>query len=198
MIHQLSMEILEKLQIKKQVTEREYLYVAYFVESWLLDLSKTLLVYGVAFFVGCVSETFFMHLAYVIVRRSAGGWHAATSIHCSLFSISCFVGIPFLIKMFQLSLIKGFYFPVSLVIFVITFLYAPADTEKNPLLDVADRKKKRVASVVKVCVLLLITSQLPATIQLLTFAGLLVECLMIAPFIYNLTKEGYRNYERYE
>ena len=88
---------------------------------------------------------------------------------------------------------------IALTAIICTYRYAPADTEKNPLVSVSERKHRRIKAL---CFVILFTTvafiQSNQQIRLLILTGLFIESMVRTPFIYKLTKRSYKNYEYYQ
>lgn len=88
---------------------------------------------------------------------------------------------------------------LSLVILCCVLLYAPADTEKNPLVSVSERKRKRIFSFLSALLAIFIAVFFVNNeIGTLMITGLFVEIIMIHPLFYKLNKRSYKNYENYQ
>lgn len=199
MTHTFTLFILEKLRAQNFMTEEEFENVQYSLEILLINILKSIQVYFISFLFGLLFETFIMNLAYVLLRWHANGWHAKSSIACSLFGIATFVGIPFVLQETSFTLSTPWMLILSVIILLCVFLYAPADTEKNPLVSVSERKRKKLFALISafsiICVSLFLVG---AQVGTLLIIGLLVEILMIHPLFYKLNKRSYKNYENYQ
>lgn len=191
--------IFQKELFGKFRSEEESEKAHYSLQILLINLEKLLIVYFFSFLLSVMINTFIMHLTYFLLRKFAGGWHAKKSINCTLFSSLCFVFIPWLAKKYN------FLFSMTamcVLIFVVSFTvirYAPADTEKNPLVSISERKKRRKSSIlVTIFVLLASIFVKSETLKFNILSGLLLESVTIHPAFYKLTKRSYRNYEEYE
>jgi accessory gene regulator B len=198
MTHSLTLYCLKKLQMKKHMSEDDYDNVCYFLEVFLINLFKSVQIYGLALLLGILLETFVMNCAYVLLRIQAGGWHAKSSVNCSLFGIVNFIGVPLLLQGTQYTIHSWHSIILSLIIFVGVWHYAPSDTEKNPLVSVSERKKKKKQAVFITLLIItgsfLLKNELLRTLLLL---GLVIEVLMISPLFYKLMNRRYKNYEQY-
>lgn len=170
--------------------------IMYGIEGIYLTISKTVIIFFIAFLLGVAKELFLLLLAFNFIRLFAFGMHADKSYICLLFSTSLFIFGTFLCKYIYLSnlLIYVLYF-VALIIII---LYSPADTVKRPLINKKKRKRFKIISIVSVLIYFVIT--LIVTNKLLInclIIGLLIECILILPITYKLFKMPYRNYKKY-
>ncbi|MCL1950903.1 MAG: accessory gene regulator B family protein [Turicibacter sp.] len=122
----------EKIATHKELDRKAFLKIKLGIEVFLINLTKMTIIYGVAFGLGILRETFILNLAYFLLRRHSYGLHAKASLNCTIVSLLVFVGLPYFLRSFEadyLMTVIGF-----IPVFVGLYLYAPADTEKNPLL----------------------------------------------------------------
>ena len=135
---------------------------------------------------------------YSLIRLTGFGVHAKKSWHCWVTSLITFVLIPLLIKYVTLN--KEFII-ISYTIFTLLLLeYAPADTEKRPLIN----KKRRI--IYKVLTILLVISYLiysliqkdNITIINTLYFSILLETLLVLPCTYKLFGVKYNNYKNYK
>ena len=198
MTNRLTDYILKKIHAHDHMSQDEYENVHYFLEVFFINVSKLSQIYLFAYFFGTLFETFVMNCAYILLRSHANGWHAKSSFNCSLLGISCFVGIPLLLQKTMLSFNGWIAVILSILLFIGVGLYAPADTEKNPLVGVNERKRKRSKALLITLILILLSYLIQnQSLQALILSGLFIEMIMIHPLFYKLTKRSYKNYEKY-
>lgn len=189
---------LEKIHAHDHMSQDDYENVHYFLEVFFINLFKLFQVYLCAYLFDTLFETFVMNCAYVLLRSHANGWHARSSFNCSLLGISCFVGIPLLLQKTMLPFNGWIVVILSILLLIEVGLYAPADTEKNPLVSVSERKRKRRNALFMTLILVLLSYVIQnQSLQTLILSGLFIEILMIHPLFYKLTKRSYKNYEKY-
>lgn len=187
------------LDSKNYLNEEEYEKALYMTEVFLINIGKMSIILGAALVMKILPQTFAMLFAYNFVRQYAFGWHALSSINCTLISLVFFVLIPYLLKAFLVKISFVVSMCVLGTIFYLNYQYAPADTEKNPLVNKQERAEMR-KSVLKRTTLLSIIILLPLFFSFKSFLllGMATQSLMVTPLIYKLTKRSYRNYENYE
>lgn len=171
--------------------------IMYGVEGIYLTITKTIIIFAVAFLLGIAKELFFLLLSFNFVRLFAFGMHADKSWICLLFSSSLFIGGTFICKYIFLNNILIYI--LYLLMLIIIILYSPADTIKRPLINKKKRKKFKILSIMITLIYLLIT--IFTTNKLLInslLVGLLIECILILPITYNLFNMPYRNYKKYD
>ena len=188
-----------RIAIKKQYpnySEDKIDEVMYGIEGIYLTITKTIVIFILAFILGVAKELLFLLITFNFIRMFAFGMHANKSWICLVFSSILFLGGAFLSKYIVLD--KVVLYLLYLIAFILVATYAPADTVKRPLIKKKKRIRFKILSVIVVIgyfiVTLLITSNL--IINVLIF-GLIIECLLISPLTYKAFKMPYRNYKNY-
>ncbi|WP_261772834.1 accessory gene regulator B family protein [Bacillus tropicus] len=175
----------------------EYLKMKLGIETILINFSKAIFVYGMAILCGVLFQTFILHSAYFAVRRVSFGLHAKSSAHCTIISVILLVGMSLIAPYIVLSnySILG----LSLIFILCLYRYAPADTEKNPLIGLDRRRKLRKESIVTCLFIIFIALIVPnQMIKSLLVLGIALQIMFILPITYKLLKRGRNNYEKYE
>ena len=117
------------LKIKKIKYGLEGIY------SLVLKLSTVIII---AFLIGIIKETLLFILFFAGLRSFGFGLHAKSNLACWLTTILFYNIIPLLIA--HIAIPKYISYIVIAISFIIFSLYAPADTEKRPLI----RKNVRI------------------------------------------------------
>lgn len=185
------------LKEKLSLEELEFLKIKLGLEVILINLTKGLVVYGLAITLNVFSLTLILHGSYLLIRNKSYGLHANSSAMCTFMSVLLFVFIPLMIK----NIILGpvFVSITFLVAFWCLSKYAPADTEKQPLIGAHNREKLRLQALRR-CSSLYVIAFLFATNRIgtmITF-GVGIQIIFILPITYKLLKRSYCNYEKYE
>lgn len=172
--------------------------IKYGIESLYLTITKTIIIFIISFILNITKELMLLFVFYSLIRLTGFGVHAKKSWHCWVTSLITFVLIPLLIKYVTLN--KEFLI-ISYTIFTLLLLeYAPADTEKRPLIN----KKKRI--IYKVLTILLVISYFiysliqkdNITIINTLYFSILLETLLVLPCTYKLFGVKYNNYKNYK
>lgn len=172
--------------------------IKYGIESLYLTITKTIIIFIISFILNITKELMLLFVFYSLIRLTGFGVHAKKSWHCWVTSLITFVLIPLLIKYVTLN--KEFLI-ISYTIFTLLLLeYAPADTEKRPLIN----KKRRI--IYKVLTILLVISYLiysliqkdNITIINTLYFSILLETLLVLPCTYKLFGVKYNNYKNYK
>ncbi len=178
-------------------SDEKILEIRYGLESIYLSLFKTIIIIIMSFFIHTTKELCIFFITYGILRLIAFGLHTKKSLHCWISSIITFGIIPLLIK--NLKLNNNLLIPCSLLILILIIIYAPADTEKRPLIN----KKKRIiykvlSTIVSIIYIFIIYYSKNYYIKNIFFFSLLLQCLLILPITYKLFGLSYNNYKRYK
>ena len=180
---------------QNNLNEEEKEKLAYGLEGLYLTITKLVVIFLIALFLGFLKEFIITLIFFNIIRFPGFGFHASKSIVCLISSTLLILGLPYLFTNIEVGLtIKIFLCIVSVITFIIC---APADTWKRPLTN----KRKRIIRKVCACSLAIIYSVLIIVfngneISNLLMAALLIETILISPIMYLIFKEPYRNYKK--
>lgn len=180
---------------QENLNEEEKEKLAYGLEGLYLTITKLVVIFLIALFLGFLKEFIITLIFFNIIRFPGFGFHASKSIVCLISSTLLILGLPYLFTNIEVGLtIKIFLCIVSVITFIIC---APADTWKRPLTN----KRKRIIRKVCACSLAIIYSVLIIVfngneISNLLMAALLIETILISPIMYLIFKEPYRNYKK--
>lgn len=167
------------------------------MEVLLINLSKALVLFLVGAQLNLLKETIFMTLIFGSVRKSAFGLHAKSSIVCTIVTLLMFVGGSYIGHYLNLN---NYEIALIFTLFnILLYKYAPADTEKHPLISEKLRKKLRKETVSTGILLMIITVIIPSQlIKSLIVLSVGFEVINILPITYKIFNRRYRNYEQYE
>lgn len=176
--------------------EIKFAEIKYGLESLYLFITKTIVILLLAYLLGLFKELILVLLFYSLLRATGFGVHAIKSWHCWVSSIIIFIGVPTLIKLFVIptSLMIG----ISIFCTLIIFKYAPADTEKRPIISKKRRKIYKIictsTSILYVLGIIFIPSTYLASILMYS---IVLETFMILPYTYKMFGVKYDNYKTY-
>jgi accessory gene regulator B len=170
--------------------------IGYGLEALYLTISKLFLVILITIFLGIIREFLLFFIFYNFIRLFAFGLHASKSSICWLVSLTFFILIPytanFIIIPFEIKIL------ISLFCFVSLTLYAPADTQKRPLIN---NKKRSTFKLLSLSLGLIYTSIsfFSSNVLLVNvlLMALLFESLLILPISYKFFNMPYNNYKTY-
>lgn len=171
--------------------------IAYGLETIYLTVTKLIVIFGLAFILNIFKEVVFLLICFNLIRSSAYGLHASKSIYCLISSIILFIGGVYISNYMATTSI---YIKIVLCIISIILLmkYAPADTEKRPLVNKKKRKKLKIVTSIKgVIYLILIVIFKDNFISGYLLCGLIEAVVMIHPLVYKIFNLPYNNYQNY-
>ena len=170
--------------------------IEYGLEGLYLTFSKVILIVILSIILGKLKNVLILLLFYNIIRFSAFGLHAKKSSHCLFMSLSLFIGGVYICEYITIPLIVKSI--ISIICILLISKYAPADTEKRPLINKKKRKKYKVLSVISAgifTVLMIVLDEM--TISNYLLIGMFEATLMILPISYKILDLPYDNYKRY-
>lgn len=177
------------------LTEDDIEIALYGMEVIYSLLTKTLLFFIISIAFGWQYEFLTVSLLLATVRASSFGFHAEKEINCYILSFITIFGTIYIAKNFMFNIV--FTVIVCLISILANLLYAPADTEKRPLLNA------RIRTILKICST--ITASFFSLIAIINvgFMSQAIVCILsinalnISPILYKIFKRRYRNYEYY-
>lgn len=170
--------------------------VMYGIEGIYLTITKTIIIFTLAFILGIFKELIVLLLAFNFIRLFAFGMHASNSIICLIFSSTIFIVGTYLCK--YVIIPKYILYSLYLIALTIIFIYSPADTVKRPLIKKKKRIKFKLLSIIVTIIFFIISLFIKSNLVIngLIF-GLLIECILILPITYKAFKMPYKNYLNY-
>lgn len=164
------------------------------------ELPKTFITLAIAYLLGVFKYTLLMVLMLMPYRAFSGGFHLKTHIGCVVSTTLYYCGIAKISNYFILYNLMKIIFILCVWIFgmIMISLYAPADTENQPILRKKERKQKKILSYIALTVGLIVATFINnSTISNILILGNLAQSIMITPIAYKLTKNKY-GYEVYK
>lgn len=181
----------------KEYDEDKIAEIKYGLEGLYIMVTKTIIIFGIAIILNIWKELLLLLLFFNLLRMPGFGLHAKSSGKCLISSTTIFIGLALLSKYisipFLIRLIVAIFCTVNFC------LYAPADTEKRPLIN----KKKRCIYKVIIVIIALIYTILQFIIKdslilnILVFS-MAIECVLINPLSYRFLGLRYDNYKYYQ
>lgn len=170
--------------------------IEYGLEGLYLTFTKIIVITCLALVLGIFKQTLLLIIFYNIIRFSAFGLHAKKSSHCLVISLSLFIGGVYICDYIYIPLIiKSI---ISIICILLMAKYAPADTEKRPLINKKKRTRYKTLSVLSstiFAILIVIFSEYSISSYLLF--GMFGATLMVLPISYKILDLPYDNYKRY-
>ena len=170
--------------------------IKYGLETLYLQITKLVVIFAIAIILGYIGTLLKLMAFYTIMRFFAFGVHAKKSLDCWIGSLIIFTLIPYLCETIiipiKLKVIICFFCILLLVI------YAPADTEKRPLIHKNKRIIYKVISTITsiVYVILIIKINNEILNNCILF-GLCLSVFTILPITYKIFGVRYNNYKYY-
>lgn len=185
LIERTSIFLVGKLNIDVETEKIKYLKCKLALEIILINFSKLSIIYLLSFTLEIPKAVLIFHLAFLYIRKYAYGAHSNSSLKCTIISLILFVGIPFYLVNFVL-LPKRLLFIVLMINSILIFKFAPADTKKNPIIDLKKKRELRKKAMIanSVIILLLLFNVIPLGILNLFIFGSFFSCLTTSPHLY--------------
>lgn len=169
--------------------------IRYGLEGIYLTITKTIFIFTICYLLNIFKEMILLLLFFNILRTTGFGLHAKKSWMCWLSSTIMFVILPLLAK----NIIIQYNLKLFLGIFsiILIFLYAPADTEKRPLINKKKRIIWKVVTTINCTILVIFSLITKEIISNLIIFGIYSEIILISPLTYKIFHLNYNNYKEY-
>ena len=138
-----------------------------------------------------------MLIMFNVLRASGFGLHATKSWICLCSSTIIFIIFPYISGIIKIPMLCKIAFAIISTILI--YRYAPADTEKRPLINKKRRFIYKIVTTVN-CIILNVIAIMIANEQIanLIAFGILTEIVLILPITYKLFDLQYENYKYYK
>lgn len=187
---------MELITNNRQYTNEQIEIMAYGLETIYLLVTKMVVIFATAYLLEIFKEMLLLLITYNIIRAKAFGIHASKSIYCLIFSLVMFIGGALICK--YLILPFEVMFILAIICNICLLFYAPADTEKRPLVNAKKRKKfKLISFSLGIVYTILIVVFREYSIVNYLLVGMIEAVLMILPLTYKVFKLPYNNYKTY-
>ena len=171
--------------------------IMYGIEGLYLTLTKAVIIFTAAYFLGIFKELLLLLITFNIIRLFSFGMHASNSYICLIFSSTLFIGGTFLCKYITFNL--NFLILIYILCLISIILFAPADTIKRPLINKKKRMRFKILSIIVVLTYFIASLFIENTLLVNCLAiGLIIESILILPITYKLFKLPYNNYKKYD
>lgn len=178
-------------------TKEKLAEIKYGLAGLYSTVTKTIVIFSISYFLGTLKSLLTLMVLYSILRLTGFGVHAKKSWHCWISSLITFLLLPYLCE----NIIIDYRAKVALGLMSVTLLgfYAPADTEKRPLINKKRRITYKVISVLLglwyIVMLFLIKDN---TFSNCILFALILETFVILPITYKMFGVKYKNYVNYK
>ena len=171
--------------------------IRYGLESIYLTIVKLLVITIISIFTHTFKELCLLFLFYGLLRTTGFGLHAKNSLECWIFTLLLFFIIPYAIK--NLVIDNIYLLIISIILLPLIIIYAPADTEKRPLINSKKRKiYKIITSTISIVYILIIYFYKNLYVSKILCFSILLETLLVLPISYKLLGLKYNNFKRYK
>lgn len=170
--------------------------IKYGLETLYITITKTVVIFALALLLNIFKELMIMMVFYGFLRLFAHGLHAKKSWQCWVTSVPLFLILPYLSTILLIP--KEIYLVLGTFITIMIYFYAPADTEKKPIVNKKRRMFFKITStVISIIYLVLIYFLKNNTLINIIFSSMLVELVLISPLTYKIFNLKYNNYKTY-
>lgn len=178
------------------ISEEQIEIIQYGLESLYLTFTKIVIILLLAIVLNIFKETLMMILFYNVVRFTAFGLHTKNSIACLISSLTLFIGGTYLGIYLDINLTVKIV--LSVICIILVSIYAPADTEKRPLINKKKRTIYKILSIItSIIMTFLIIYNNNLTISNFMLIGFVESTFMILPIAYKIYGLPYNNYKSY-
>jgi len=170
--------------------------IKYGLESLYLTLSKTIAIFAIAYYLNTIKTLTLIMIFYGILRLTGFGLHAKKSWQCWISSGIIFLLLPYICQNIIISLnIKVL---ITSICIILIIKYAPADTEKRPLINEKRRRRfKYICTITSIIYLLAIIMVNNNYLENIIFFSVLLQTLLLLPISYKIFGLKYNNYKNY-
>lgn len=167
----------------EQENKRELYQYAY--KILLQEVINLLLLFAIGIIFECLSYMLLFMVAYIPVRRYAGGYHTEKPMSCTLLSAGMQLLVAILLKYLMIELLFLELFFVILIAEVIIWIYSPVEAVHKPLTQsqrIKYRQKSRRILLIEIAVLLLcVYYKLNKAVFVIGISHMFLAILMLIP-----------------
>ena len=162
-----------------------------------LLISKSIIIFGIALFLGIFKELLIFTIIYNILRAPSFGMHASKSWICLVASTTIFIFSTYLSANTSIPINIKIIFGIIGIMLI--FKNSPADTKKRPIVSPKRRKIYKYISTV-IAIFFTIASIIISDKFLSNsfILALLIQCVFTSPTMYKICGEPYDNYKSYQ
>ena len=161
-----------------------------------LMISKSIIIFSIAIFLGIFKELLIFTVIYNIIRAPSFGMHASKSWICLVASTSIFILLTYL--SLNVTIPINIKFIIGIIGIIFMYKNSPADTAKKPIVSLKRRKIYKTIStllaiIFVICSLIIDNNFLSNSFIL----SLVLQIIFISPTTYKIFNEPYDNYKTY-
>ncbi|PNZ70763.1 histidine kinase [Staphylococcus croceilyticus] len=169
------------LQRKNNLDHIQFLKVRLGLQVVVSNLAKTIVTYGAAIIFHTFLYTLITHVSYFLIRHYAHGAHARSSLLCHVQNLILFVGLPWLVVYFSINL--GIMYTVASLALLLIIVYAPVATKKQPIPQHL-RARKKILAIIFSLLLIVLSLVMPEPYKQLILLGVTLESITLLPIFF--------------
>lgn len=181
----------------KDLSQRDIDKIKYGLEGLYLTITKLIFIIIVSIILGIWKETLLLIIIFNCIRLTAFGVHAKRSIDCLISSTLFFILFPIICIKFSIPLIVKVILFIPLTVLI--GIFAPADTEKRPLINKKKRKIYKMLSIMISILYMTIAIVIKDnTLSNCFIFAIVIQIIIMLPITYKIFGVSYNNYKNYE
>ena len=181
----------------KDLSQRDIDKIKYGLEGLYLTITKLIFIIIISIILSIWKETLLLILIFNGIRLTAFGVHAKKSIDCLISSTLFFILFPILCIKLTIPLIVKVILFIPLTVLI--GIFAPADTEKRPLINKKKRKIYKMLSIMISIIYMTIAIVIKDnTLSNCFIFAIVIQIIIMLPITYKIFGVSYNNYKTYE
>lgn len=181
----------------KDLSQRDIDKIKYGLEGLYLTITKLIFIIIVSIILGIWKETLVLIIIFNGIRLTAFGVHAKRSIDCLISSTLFFILFPIICIKLTIPLIVKVILFIPLTVLI--GIFAPADTEKRPLINKKKRKIYKMLSIMISIIYMTIAIVIKDnTLSNCFIFAIVIQIIIMLPITYKIFGVSYNNYKNYE
>lgn len=181
----------------KDLSQRDIDKIKYGLEGLYLTITKLIFIIIISIILSIWKETLLLIPIFNGIRLTAFGVHAKRSIDCLISSTLFFILFPIICIKLTIPLIVKIILFIPLTVLI--GIFAPADTEKRPLINKKKRKIYKMLSIMISIIYMTIAIVIKDnTLSNCFIFAIVIQIIIMLPITYKLFGVSYNNYKTYE
>ena len=181
----------------KDLSQRDIDKIKYGLEGLYLTITKLIFIIIISIILGIWKETLLLIIIFNGIRLTAFGVHAKRSIDCLISSTLFFIFFPIICIKLTIPLIVKVILFIPLTVLI--GIFAPADTEKRPLINKKKRKIYKMLSIMISIIYMTIAIVIKNnTLSNCFIFAIVIQIIIMLPITYKVFGVSYNNYKTYE
>ena len=188
---------MNSIKTYKNFDDKKLSEIKYGLEALYLTITKIVVIILISIPLGTIKELLYIFLFYGLLRITGFGAHTKTSLQCWIWSLTIFLLFPYLVK--NIVIPKNIAIFLMCLLLILILVYAPADTEKRPLIHKKKRIIYKIICFVNTLIYIIISIFLSSNYFINIFLfSILIQVIMVLPITYKLLGIKYNNYKYYK